>query len=72
MKIQKIWHLPLKGKKPIFFFQLFLENGFFCSSGGTRKLSMEELEDSLAQIKAMLKQRSDIIENLTPPIANNY
>merc|ERR1712004_622924 len=42
------------------------------SSGGTRKLSMEELEDSLAQIKAMLKQRSDIIENLTPPIANNY
>ena len=45
---------------------------FFCSSGGTRKLSMEELEDSLAQIKAMLKQRSDIIENLTPPIANNY
>ena len=33
---------------------------------------MEELEDSLAQIKAMLKQRSDIIENLTPPIANNY
>jgi len=42
------------------------------SSGGTRKLSMAELEDSLAQIKEMLKERSNIIEHLTPPIANNY
>merc|ERR1712007_281897 len=31
-------------------------------AGGTRKLSMAELEDSLAQIKEMLKERSNIIE----------
>ena len=42
------------------------------SAGGTRKLSMAELEDSLAQIKEMLKERSNIIEHLTPPIATNY
>jgi len=41
-------------------------------AGGTRKLSMAELEDSLAQIKEMLKERSNIIEHLTPPIATNY
>ena len=35
-------------------------------------MSLAELEDSLAQIKAMLKQRSDIIENLTPPVAADY
>ena len=42
------------------------------SSGGQKKLSLNELEDSLAQIKAMLKERSTIIENLTPPVADNY
>ena len=42
------------------------------SAGGSRKMSLAELEDSLAQIKAMLKQRSDIIENLTPPVAADY
>jgi len=42
------------------------------SSGGQGKLSMDELEHSLSQIKEMLKERSSIIENLTPPIANNY
>lgn len=41
---------------------------FHFSAGGSRKLSMAELEDSIAQIKAMLKERSDIIDNLTPPI----
>ena len=44
----------------------------FYSSGGQGKLSMDELEHSLSQIKEMLKERSSIIENLTPPIANNY
>ena len=44
----------------------------FFSAGGAGKLSMDELEQSLAQIKEMLKERSNIIEHLTPPIANNY
>ena len=45
---------------------------FFFSAGGAGKLSMDELEQSIAQIKEMLKERSNIIEHLTPPIANNY
>ena len=48
---------------------------FFFRKGagkGAGKLSMDELEQSLAQIKEMLKERSNIIEHLTPPIANNY
>ncbi len=36
------------------------------------KFSMEELEDSLAKIKEMLKERSDIINTLTPPVADDY
>ena len=52
--------------------QNFIILFFFFSAGGTRKLSMAELEDSLAQIKEMLKERSNIIEHLTPPIATNY
>ena len=43
----------------------------FFSAGGAGKLSMDKLEQSLAQIKEMLKERSNIIEHLTPPIANN-
>merc|ERR1712020_505703 len=37
------------------------------SAGGAGKLSMDELEQSIAQIKEMLKERSNIIEHLTPP-----
>jgi hypothetical protein len=35
-------------------------------------MSMAELESSLAQIKDMLKERSTIIDNLTPPMADNF
>merc|ERR1711890_9555 len=41
-------------------------------TGNSGKISMDELENSLAQIKEMLKKRSNIIDNLTPPIANDY
>ena len=47
-------------------------HNFFFRTGNSGKISMDELENSLAQIKEMLKKRSNIIDNLTPPIANDY
>ena len=50
----------------------FIFYNFFSRTGNSGKISMDELENSLAQIKEMLKKRSNIIDNLTPPIANDY
>ena len=50
----------------------FIFYKFFFRTGNSGKISMDELENSLAQIKEMLKKRSNIIDNLTPPIANDY
>jgi len=36
------------------------------SSGGAGKLTVEKLEDSIAQIKDMFRERATLIENMTP------